>query len=171
MWSINHSQGAEILCKVFGDDSWLVGAAERELGFAGDVESWHSLSSTTCVYVERCFCLWVCVCVQSGTAGGTLACGRWGNCYLQLAPQALDCVCIWMCINGISMCVWFKVHQVWLVIWHSFHTSTQSNLHCILTDFFFFNTCMWNQCLMANAYESGTNRHPHTLHMTLHMSW
>ena len=39
VWSINHSQGAEILCKVFGDDSWLVGAAERELGFARDVES------------------------------------------------------------------------------------------------------------------------------------
>lgn len=61
VWSINHSQGAEILCKVFGDDSWLVGAAERELGFCERCGVVTPLSSATCAYVDRCFCLCVCV--------------------------------------------------------------------------------------------------------------
>lgn len=98
--SINHSRGAEIPCKVFGDDSWLVGAADREPGFARDVELWHSLSSATYVYVDECFCLCVCVYLGAGEQHGRwqAACGSWGNCYLQLAPQTLQCVCI-LCVS------------------------------------------------------------------------
>lgn len=66
--SINHSQGEEILCKVFGDDSWLVGAPERELGLAIDVESWHS-----CPRPPLCMCLCVSAWgVWSRVAGGRL---------------------------------------------------------------------------------------------------
>lgn len=124
MWSINHSQAEEILCKVFGDDSWLVGAAKRELGFCERCGVVTLLSSATSVYANRCVCL--CVCLGCGEQRGRwqAACFRWGKCYLQLAPWALLCACmLCACVSCVFACK-FKAHWLCPVSCHRVLTAT-----------------------------------------------
>lgn len=126
VWSINHSQGAEILCKVFGEDSWLVGAADHELGFVRDVKLWHCCPAL-------CFC-------EGGVMGReSVTCERfrWENHCLQLALCVSQQLFIYICVIPF-LNVWFVFvktnrlphctsHTVWALI----HLCTTFPFHII----------------------------------------